>query len=384
MTDEIGTEQEELETSEVAETEEAPAKAESAEETARAVWEELAAKADETEESPEEPTEEPNEITKAARKLASARKKKRQTFVPAESVEAPTEAAAEAPVTEKYEPPADWDVGTKEWFLSQPPQLQKQYLEREKNLKAQSTKHWQNWSRETEAAKEISEVTSRYLKDKRLPPGMTPARVIEQLFDYQKRINEDSIGAIADMIRFRKVSLEDIEARLNGTTSAPQRAALQQETTSNYLTPEEFERRLNEREARLAQHRDVEAATEEVRALQRELQNGKYVWPEMHEPQTIQRIQDLVTYFRKTTPGISWQDSYKRAILQDRANRGNPSPTSPRLTPEEIQNVRQASSSLRSRGGNGAIPRLAEPKANETARESAEAAYYAIFGNKQH
>lgn len=384
MIDENEIETEELETEEVeTEEEERP---ETAEETARSVWEELAAKAEAEEgEKPDEeaapPTEEkPNEISEAAKKLASAKKfKKRQTFVPAG--EAP---AIEAAPAERYDPPVGFPVEDKEWFLQQPPQVQKNVHSWFKNAQGKTTKIWQDLNRELGTAKEINEVANEYVPKMNIPKGMSKGDVVRQLFEYQRKINEDSVGAIAEMIRHRGVTLEQLHEVLSG--QAPARQPQVQQPQQPPLTEERILSILEQRDATLTQQRAIDSATEEVKALGQEMQSGRFTWPEMHSQTDIQRIQPLISYFRETTPGLSWSESYKRAILQDRTNRGvgSPSPASQRLSPNDIQTVRQASSSLRSRGGNGAIPRMSEPKANETARESAEAAYYEVFGNKQH
>lgn len=398
MTDENGTEVDALETDDLgAEGAETPERAETAQETARAVWEELAAKADEADATAKvigdeltdealkaKEAEKPNEITEAARKLASQRKSKRQTFVPEGKV-APA-ADEQAPTTEKYEPPASWEVKDKEWFLSQPPEVQKNAVQWFKNAQAHSTKLWQDMNRETARAKEVVEVLDRHWKDLAIPSNFTKGQVVDQLLQYQKRINEDSVGALLEMMQHRRVSLQDLQARITGQAPSPVRVQQAQPQQNNFLTAEELDARLAAREQALSQQRATQSATEEVNALAREVQGNRYVWPEMHDAGAIQRIQPLVTYFRETNPNASWAELYKKAMTQDRINRGvgSPSSTSPRLTPENIQTVRQASSSLRSRGGNGAIPRTAEPKANESARESAEAAYWEVFGNKQH
>lgn len=386
MTDENEIETEELETEEV-EAEETPERPESAEETARAVWEELSAKA-ETEEG-EKPAdaappaeEKPSDLSDAARKLASAKKfKKRQTFVPAD-----TKQAAEAAPAERYEPPQGFPVEDKEWFLKQPPVVQKNVSTWFKNVQGKTTKVWQDLQRETATAKEINQVIDRHWKDLDLPAHFSRAQVIDEFFRYQKEINGDSEGAILKMMDHRGVTLEKLAARLNGQTQAPARQQQAQQPQKEYLTAEEFDRRLEAKNAEQNQQRAIESATDEVRQLQREMHDGRFKWPELHSKEGIDRIQHLVTYFRENNPTLTWKDWYSKALTQDRQNRGvaTPSPTSQRLTPNDIQTVRQASSSLRSRGGNGAIPRMAEPKSTETARESAEAAYYEVFGNKQH
>lgn len=381
--DENEIEMEELETDEA--FEEVAEKAESAQETAQAVWEELSAKAEAEPKEEAAPVEEkPNEITEAARKLAGAKKgKKRQTFVPEQAQGA---VPPGAPAVEKYEPPVGFPVEDKEWFLSQPPQVQKNAATWFKNAQAKTTKIWQDLQREASTAKELNEVANEFVPKMKLPPGMTKGQAVRQLFEYQQAINEDDVGAIAEMIRYRGLDIQDVYARLQGQTQAPVRQHTPQQQPQSSLTADEVLRIIEQRDQHLNQQRTVSDATEQVRALGQEMQNGRYVWPEMHDPQAIQRIQDLITYFRKTNPNLGWQGFYKQAILQDRANRGTGSPSSSaqRLTPENIQAVKQASSSLRSRGGNGAIPRMSEPKPNESARESAEAAYYEVFGNKQH
>lgn len=373
----------EIETEEV-EINEEPARPETAEETARAVWEELAEKAETEEPAQDAPVapegENPNEVSEAAKKLASARKPKRQTFVP-EGSQAPQQAA---PPVEKYEPPNGWPVEDKEWFMGQPPEVQKNAAKWFKDAQGKTTKIWQDLQRERTRAAEINQVAAEYLPKLKLPPGMTPGQAVKQLFEYQQKINTDSVGAIAEMMQHRGVTLQDLHAVLTG--EAPRAQQQKQLPQQAPLTEEAILRILEQREARTQQDRAIQSATDEVKQLGQAVENGRYLWPELHEPANIQRIQPLISYIRETTPGIGWGEAYKKAIMQDRTNRGvgSPSPSGTRLTPENIQTVRQASSSLRSRGGNGAIARSAEPKANETARESAEAAYWEVFGNKSH
>lgn len=392
MTDEVGIATEPYEGAEAIEVEPAvPSRPESAQETARAVWEELEAKANEADPDakvagqkvppdPAKVTEEDKfkDISEAGRRLAGARKLKRQTFVPAESAALPADA-----VTEKFEPPQRWEVKDKEWFLSQPPEVQKNAIKWFKDAEGHTTKLWQDLSRETARSKEVVDVLDKHWPDLNIPSNFTKGQVVDQLLQYQKRINADSAGAIVEMMQHRKVSLQDLQARMTGQQSAPQ---TQVQPQQNYLTVEQARVIWQQEQESQNQSRTVHSATEEVNALGREVQGNRYIWPEMHNANAIQRIQPLITYFRETTPGLSWADYYKKAIAQDRVNRGiaSPSPTSSRLSPENIQSVRQAASSLRSRGGNGAIPRMSEPSSKETARESAEAAYYEVFGDKQH
>lgn len=380
------TDENEIETESPESEVEEPSKPESAEETARAVWEELKAAAPEEDDKPAEKDIDPSE---AGRALAKSKKaKKRQTFVPAEDKEAAAEPAAPAPVTQdpELEPPQHWEVANKEWFHRQPLEVKKEALKWFKNAQAQTTRALQELNRERSAAQEINEVTSKHLQ-KLDTRGMSAGQVIDQLFSFQHQINEDDVGAIIEMMRYRNLSLADLQDRLeNG--GAPKYAQNNQQQQQTYLTPQDLERIMAERDEKLNQQRATEAATEEVRSLMREMDaQGRYVYPELHDPQYVQRIQYLISHVRANNPDASWKEAYRQAVLTDRQTRGvttGTHATAPRLTSKEIQTVKQASSSLRSRGGNGAIPRSAEPKPGETARESAEAAYYEVFGDKQH
>ena len=379
----------EVEALEPSETDiETPAAAnETPEQTARAVMEGLKAKADAEE---AEEGDKPSEITEAARKLASARKpKRRQTFVPVEEAQstgepAPQEAAPAA-APQRVEAPASWDVKDKEWFLAQPPEVQRNAVKWFKEAQGHTTKLWQELNREADRIKDIDRVVASHWKELGLEGKVSKAQAINELFNYQRRINADDVGAILEMMQHRRISLQALQARMTGQTQAPAQP-VQQQPQTNFLTADQVRQIWREEQLQSEQHRATQSATAEVVALKQEVQNGRYLWPELHDPATVQRIQPLVSYFGETNPGLSWAQRYKRAVTQDRINRGaaSPSPASPRLTPDSIQSVKQASSSLRSRGGNGVIPTIAEPKANETARESAEAAYYQIFGNKQH
>lgn len=395
MTDESVIDSDELDEIEAESAIDEPEKAETAEQTARAVWEELSKQADETdatakvvgEDLSKLAADKPDDISEAARKLAGQRKaKKRQTFVPEGSQAAQSEpVAAEAP-KERIDPPASWDVKDKEWFMSQPPEVQRNAAKWFKDAQGHTTKLWQDLNRETNNVREINQVVERHWKDLGLEGRVSKAQALDQLFQYQRRINSDSAGAILEMMQHRKVSLSDLQARMTGQAPAPPQQA-QPEQQRNFLTEDQVRQIWRQEQLQAEQQRATQAATAEVYALKQEVQGGRYVYPELHDPQSVNRLQPLITYFGETNPQASWADRYKMAIAQDRVNRGvpSPSPAVPRLSQQEsIQAVRQASSSLRSRGGNGAIPRMSEPKPNETARESAEAAYYEIFGNKQH
>lgn len=392
MTDANDIETDDLEAEESNGEQEEASRPETAEETARAVWRELSEKAaneddrhandDDFKPKEEKPAEEeeekPNEISEAARKLASAKRiKKRQTFVPVED-------AQQGEKPQKLEPPNGWEVEHKEWFNKQDPVVQKEALRWFQNAQGRTTRVWQELNQQLAEVKEVKEVADKYIS--KLNVGnFTKGQVVEQLFKFQERINEDDEGAILEMMQHRGITLEHLQKRLQGG-QAPQPRPVQQQPQNNNLTPAELERYLEQREQRLAQSRASQSATEEVSSLMRETDaNGNYLYRELHDPVYIQRIQPLVTYFRDSNPGISWGEIYKRAVLQDRFARGVPTaPVSPRLTPEDIKTVKQASSSLRSRGGNGAIPRMADPKPNESHRETAEACYWHVFGNKQH
>jgi hypothetical protein len=172
--------------------------------------------------------------------------------------------------------------------------------------------------------------------------GITP----QQLFDYQ---NQQNSGQIQPQQQFRQ----------------PQQ--------NNFLTADQLPVILDQYSQRAQTQAQYQRDVEDVRTLLNEIgPNNRYVWPELHDSNTVERLKPLAQGVRETQPGISWKEATKQAIAWHRfqVNNGSPSSSGPRLSPQqEIQRARTASASIKGRG-NVITPTAAEPKMDERVEDS--------------
>lgn len=374
------TEDLEIETESLSEEPES-VKSESVESTVRDVFDRLKEASGDDDETEPRNAESSEDIdpSDAGRALAKSKKgKKRQVFVPAEQVGEPTETPGTSQAAQKIDPPTFFDVQNKEFFNRQAPEVQREIVKWFQNVQAKTTQTWQQLQGERTKYSRLSEVLNKHLP--RIDAGnLDSTQVVEQLFEFQHQINEDDVGAILKMMQYRNLSLDDLQDRLVGESSRPAKNG--NEPSQRSLTMEDVRKIIEEREVESRKRQTIESAANEIRSLQRETDNqGKYLYPELHDPVTAQRLQQLVGYYLQVTGG-NWKDAYRRAVLADRQARGIQDQT-PRLTRQDVQAVTQASSSLRSRGNPG-IPTKSGPSSNESIRESIEAELSDFFSNNQ-
>lgn len=119
---------------------------------------------------------------------------------------------------------------------------------------------------------------------------------------------------------------------------------------------------------------EVGSAAYQVQAVKDEMSaDGRYLWPELHDNATIERVKPLVSDLMETQQ-ISWADATKRAIQTLRYLNGNtssPSQNGSRLpsNTEQINKLKAASVSVSGRG-NASKPIFDPAPENETVEET--------------
>lgn len=374
---------------------------ESTQETARAVWEELQSgihdepEADDgiqgdqgAEPKAEAAAEKTIDPSEAGRALANAKRKakKRQTFVPAEKAapmaEAPKAEASEAPI----EPPHHFPVPLKEKFLKLPRDVQQRAVEMFTGLEQNVTQRLHQTAELQRRHQGIDAVMSRYGKTW-IKEGFSDEQFIAESAETWQGLRNDPVGTLAKIAQAAGVSPDDIAEAMNG--GGQQRRNFSQPQAQTGLTPEQVRAILREERETQARQSLQQTAKAEALALMNERdQNGTYKYPELWDQSFQARVQPLVDYHLASQPGISFGEAVKRAVYTSRGQPlpGNSTPgtqsgTGSRLTPQEIQAAKLASTSVRSRG-NGVQHVMSDVKPGESVRESAAAAYRELFGNK--
>lgn len=375
---------------------------ESVEESARALYEEVIGDAgEETDKSSargegaaEKPTE-LNDVSKAASLLAKSRKAKtgKQAEQGGTAQVVKPELSGE---TGKLQPPQGWSVENKEWFNRQSREVQEENLRQYKGMQGQFTKLSQDLNREKTRYSNVNQTIDNYVS-KWGRKGWTPEVVSAELFaTHDRLLAEDTrVSEVARIMKDTSTTLEEVHAYLTGSAPAHQPAQQQQ----SGLTREEVARIVREEREGLTREQAEVAAAQEIDQLRHEQDgNGRYIYPELWDPNntqgnhwnvlTWQRVQPLIEAARKTNPGLSMREITRRSLdtlrlLDGGQSTGSPSPTATRLTQaDEIAKARSASVSVRPRG-NGAIPTMTSAKKGESVKESAEA-LWATFNNSSH
>lgn len=375
---------------------------ESVEDSARAVLAEmgdLAPEDDTKDEAEAKPTIDPSE---AARILAQSKKPKRgkgeQVIAKEKRKEltvAPSGQVAEA--TEKVEPPARMSVKDREWFLAQPPEMQRSVRAAFDNLEGHYTKRLQDVARHENRYKELDSVIADYKHDWH-QQGMSEAAAIRELAATGKAMRTDPVGTIQRLMQVTGVTVDHLVGYQPG---AQQQRYPAQQPQQQLLTREDVDRILEERAQKDRYSSEVHAATHDYERVRNELDASgtRYLYPELwdtNQPgqwnaQYLARVQPLVEAARKAQPGLGFGEALRRGIQTLRVLEGHqatptgsPSPASPRLPnrEQELAAARHASSSVRSRG-NGLIPAVTQATGKESYEESARAVL-AQFQNSQH
>lgn len=249
------------------------------------------------------------------------------------------------------EPPAQWEVAQKEAFFKLPAAAQQESLKFWKNMEGHWTRRLQGVSQQAKHVEGVTTVLEQYAPAWR-GHGVTDTQAITELCQTHKNLMSDPAGEVLNIMAKNGLTLDHLEQRAQnpGTPNAAPQA-------QNSLTAEDVRRiLLEDRQAQL-QQTATQAAISEVRSLQNERSSeGKYVYPELHDDSYLKRVQPLVEGFRKTQPGLSYGDAFRKVVDFTRIQEGkapsSPTPISPRLSPQqELQKAKAASGSVRGRSG---------------------------------
>lgn len=335
------------------------------------------AESDIAEEAGEKPSDE--EKSEAAKILAKGRKvKAKKVAALAEQVqpEVPTAEKEEEPKQEtpkaKLDAPARWSVEKKEWFNRQPREVQEEVSRGWSEIESHTTKLWQDLQREKSQSEGINRIVAHYMPKWGIA-GLTPEQAIAELCAAQDLIQQNPLEAYDRLLAKSGVTPQQVhEYRQNrGQNNQVSQVS---KTSENNLTRQDILSIIQEWNQSNSQQRELYSAADEIRQVQREVgPDGRYVYPELHDSQYLERVKPLVEDVKKTQPTLSWAEATKRAINTLRildGKVGSPSLNDPRLSRrDEIAKVKAASVSIRGRG-NGAIPQVVKAKKGESVEES--------------
>lgn len=315
---------------------------------------------------------EESESTKAAKTLANL--KNRATKGPKQVVDAsqleatpPKLAAPKGPI-DRLEPPQRFPVERKEWFNKQPRELQQQITKDYSEWEGQFTKTQQEAVRiKSQLQNTASELGSSLDVIKQNAPiwakrGITPSAALTESVQLINDINENPHSAILDLCSKANVTLEELYQIQQQGGFRQQQQKVEQPKNS-YLTKEQLYEEMNN----IQRQNQDRAAIDELFKLQNTVDaQGSYLYRELHDAESIERLKPLTDRVRKSQPGISWTEATKQAIVWDRQLRGISGPPSSNSVglPPNIQKIKQATLSINQRGA-PTVPTIANGKSNE-------------------
>ena len=295
----------------------------------------------------------------------------------------PSAAQPEAQTPVDIEPPASFTAAEKEAFMKVPnnikPAIKRRIAEMETKFHA-ANRH----------VKAIQQEASSVINAVRpfIPiwakSGHTVESAVSKLCALYHEIENDPETAIKNIAEMKGVNLRNFIAQKQASrvkdevdfSEHPQFKDLTNKLNAVMSRNEQLEHLVVHR-PQAAQQAQYEAqARQEIEAVQNELdQNGHYLYPELHDPESRDRLKPLVSAYRKTFPQDSFSDLTKRAIHTLRGNFSNGQTRLPvSNTNENLQRARAASVSVR---GRGAAPQLSmSPKdVPDTAKATAAMVY---------
>lgn len=295
---------------------------------------------------------------------------------------------------ESLDAPAMWPVVDKEWFNTQPEVVQRNALNWFKNSQAGATKLVQDLVRERDTYAASNQVYEQYRKF--WPANMSRAQVDAELYESARRIKDEPYSAITEIAAARGITPQMMvdfwQKGQPPTNSATQNSQTQNNSLQQHDLDALIERKLQERQSLQQNAREAT----EVDALRNEKDpTGKYRYPELWDANNssgnywnegyLRRLDTLVGDLQKTK-GLSTAAATKEGIKVLRLLDGgslSPSPSlqSPRISPQELQTIKAASGSVKSRG-NGAIPITTGAKKGESVKESAQIVYQNLTAGK--
>lgn len=319
---------------------------------------------------------EESEATKAAKTLAALKNRAKtgpKRVVEAKDLEAPPERQAAPAQKERLDPPQRFPVEKKEWFNKQPRVLQEQITKDWQEFEGQYTKTFQNAARYEAQAKNVAQELGSSLDiikinaPKWAKRGVTPAQALAESTQLIDDVVSDPLSAIHDLCQKTGVTAQQLYdfAQSGGKVKPVQQQPQNVGSEKKYLTEEDLPKYWEKQQQQIQQN----ATIQELARLQNTVtQDGKYVYPELHDADSIERLQPLTVRARKNQPGGNWTDWTKQAITWDRQiqNPGLPSSGSVGLSlgNPDISKIKQATLSTKQRGA-PSVPTIANGKANE-------------------
>lgn len=318
------------------------------------------------------------ETADAARTLAKSKKAKRTTYEAKDLDLGSKGKKGEAEQVERIEPPHRFPVEKKEWFNRQPREVQEEVSKAFREQEAYFTKTSQDLQRERVRYAEVNQVVDSYLPKWGIA-GLTPQAAVAELCATQDWIMKDPVAAYSHMLAKTGLTPEDLIEARDG-----QGYALQQQQRYAQPAPEilDLTNKVNTlysqlEQSQLSQQQQMlNAAVGEIDAVRREISSdGTYLYPELHDPAQLQRVQPFVEDLRKNQPSINWGEATKRAIHTLRVLDGKvgvPSPQSQKLPTNDLNRIKSAAVSVSGRG-NGSAPISGLAKDGESVADSVRA-----------
>lgn len=283
---------------------------------------------------------------------------------------------------ESVEPPSDWDAEGKETFKEMPLVAQRQIK--------RIADEYQKWRRQN--ASEQSRVVKEYeQKAQELEPSL---RVVRQFLPRWAAEGMTPEAALSKLAAFNELAIKDPDTALEQLAQATgrqieikNRQSSQQQ--NNSLTQPrvdvnaEVERVINQR----LQQAQVQTLAQHIDEAHNSLKNevnaqGKYVYPDFHDPQFESDLVPLVERILGSNPNLSAEDAISRAY---KAAGGRVIPQASAMTTRPIGTnrnnlaaARRAATSVSgSFGGNSA--QIPEAKPGESVEETVARTYGYIF-----
>lgn len=291
------------------------------------------------------------------------------------------------------EAPAMWPVEDKEWFNQQPEVVQKNALNWFTNQQRGIKKVAQEMITQRDMHAASNQVYENYRKY--WPAHMSRHQVDAELYESARRVNEDPYPAVTQILAVRGITPQMMVDYWQKGEAPTNSATQNNQTQNNSLHPDQIRAIISEEFQKNSSQQQNAREAMEVEALRQEKdQLGKYRYPELWDANNadgnywnahyLQRL-DALTVDLQRTKGLSGAAATKEGIRILRLADGTASPTSSlpssRLSQQELQTIKAASGSVKSRG-NGAIPITSGARKGESVRESAEIVYQHLMAGK--
>ena len=274
---------------------------------------------------------------------------------PAKSADTATQTDLEAAPEQEIELPQGWTAEGKEWLRTQPKEAIAEHTRIDKEMRSYFTRGAQEvaakreeYERGLAENRAMLEAIRPHLTEWGIN-GLTPAEAISQLGAFQTVCKQDPVRAVMTLAHNLGVDLGKVatgEVR-PGTQTQQRDPALEALASEVQYLRQWREEQEQQRLGSVASEIDREFS-----AMQNAVEEGKYVYPDLHNPQFVQTLEHLAAQINRTTPGLGWRDLLERAYLAagGRRNSSSWSPSNgqaPRLDKQKhLEQAKRASSSV--------------------------------------